>query len=109
MYEVEGGAHELFVGLERELVTGYIIKWVNAQLDVLDQKTCGAPSTKSSTAQQLGQRSSCSRQTLRVPDHHHIATRSPSMLMGFLAVCDIQMRSSGFRAMVAVECWKTNK
>lgn len=32
MHEVQGGAHELFVGLEREQVTEYILQWVDAQL-----------------------------------------------------------------------------
>lgn len=34
MHEVQGGAHELFVGLEREQVTDYVIKWVDTQLSI---------------------------------------------------------------------------
>ena len=32
MHEVQGGAHELFIGLEREQVTEYILQWVEEQL-----------------------------------------------------------------------------
>ena len=32
MHEVEGGAHELFIGLERDKVTEYILQWINRQL-----------------------------------------------------------------------------
>ena len=29
MHEVDGGAHELFMGMERELVTQHVISWVS--------------------------------------------------------------------------------
>ena len=32
MHEVPGGAHELFIGLEREAVTSYVAKWIETQL-----------------------------------------------------------------------------
>lgn len=32
MHEIEGGAHELFIGLEREQVTEHILDWLNGQL-----------------------------------------------------------------------------
>ena len=32
MHEIEGGAHELFIGLEREKVTDYILQWIDKQL-----------------------------------------------------------------------------
>ena len=32
MHEIEGGAHEQFIGLEREKVTDYILQWIDKQL-----------------------------------------------------------------------------
>ena len=32
MHEIEGGAHELFIGLEKEVVTDHILQWVDRQL-----------------------------------------------------------------------------
>lgn len=32
MHEIQGGAHELFIGLERDQVTGHVIDWIDGQL-----------------------------------------------------------------------------
>lgn len=47
MHEIEGGAHELFIGLEREKVAEYILQWVDKQLAADNQSEASEKMTKS--------------------------------------------------------------
>lgn len=50
MHEIQGGAHELFIGLESDQVTEYIIQWIDAQLS---PKSSPTPAEKLSKSRSL--------------------------------------------------------